>query len=460
VQKKKTLLINPPFQSRYSQPPLGLAILAAVLEKNGYPVKILDMPALGFSETVLSKIICQEKPHFVGITATTLTIGSAANIAKKIKKIDDTIVVILGGAHVTIMPIKTMQEIPEIDIVISGEGGQTLLELIKCLEMGGEGISNVAGITYRDDNQIKSTYPRPLLSNLDELPFPSFHLLPLTRYLLHPPFGRRSPAMPIITSRGCPYRCLFCSKSVFGNKYRSNSPDYVINEIRLLNERFGIKEIKFYDDVFTIDRKRVMTICRELKKQKIDILWTCETRVNLVDAELLRTMKDAGCYMIAYGVESGSQQILDKIRKDIKLAEVIKAFKLTHDAGIGTIAYLMIGCPEETTETINATIKFASHLDCDFAQFSIATPYPGTELFDLAIKDGEVSNDWNQYSYDKPFFQTSTLSKNELIRWHRRAHVSFYLRPAYVLKRIKATNSLEELQSNIAGLKMLRELLR
>ena len=165
--------------------------------------------------------------------------------------------------------------------------------------------------------------------------------------------------MPIITSRGCPYRCIFCCKSVFGKKYRSNSSAYIVDEIRFLNEKFGVKEVKFYDDVFTLDRKRVVALCMQLKEQGMDIPWTCETRVNLVDDELLRVMKSADCYMIEYGVESGNQGILNDLKKDITLEQTMEAFRLTHEAGIETVAYFMLGSPQETAETIEETIAFA-----------------------------------------------------------------------------------------------------
>ena len=305
----RILLINPYQRTKYPQPPLGLAMIAAVLMENGYEVKILDLPALGLFENSLPTIIHQEKPDVVGITAMTSTISSAVSTAKKVKETNSNIAVVLGGAHATILPEETLKNAPEVDIIVRGEGEQTTLELVKVLEENPSSINQVLGVTYREGARIKSNPSRPLILDLDALPFPAFHLLPMGKYRLHPPFGRRSPVMPIITSRGCPYRCIFCSKSVFGRKYRSNSPDYMINEIQLLVEKFGVKEIKFYDDAFTLDKKRVVSFCTQLKERGIGIPWTCETRVNLVDEELLRIMNNSGCYMIEYGVESGNQEV-------------------------------------------------------------------------------------------------------------------------------------------------------
>ena len=460
------LLINPPQVTQYPQPPLGLAIIAAMLEKNGYLVKTLDLPALSLSETSLPMIICREKPDVIGVTAMSPTINSAVSVVKKVKEYDSNVTVVLGGAHATILPEETLQNTPEIDIIVRGEGEQTTLELVKVLEEDPGDIDQVLGITYREGTSIKSNPLRPPILDLDALPFPAFHLLPMGKYRLHPPFGRQTPAMPIITSRGCPFRCIFCSKAVFGKKYRSNSPAYIVDEIRFLKEKFGVKEIKFYDDVFTLDRKRVVAICKQLKEQGIDIPWSCETRVNLVDDELLGVMKDAGCYMIEYGVESGNQEILNNLKKDITLEKTIEAFKLTHEAGIETVAYFMLGSPQETSETIQETIEFAKKIDPDFVQFSITTPYPDTELYSLAVEEGYVPEKWEEYMYanlksaDDPGFGTKTLSKEELAEWNKKAYMSFYLRWSYVWKRLRKMTSIGDLKTNVSGLRMVVDLIK
>jgi len=365
------------------------------------------------------------------------------------------------------LPEETLRSTPEVDIVVREEGEQTMLELVKVLERSSSnGLKRVLGITYREGSNIRSNPPRPPILNMDTLPFPAFHLLPMGKYRLHPPFGRQTPAMPIITSRGCPFRCIFCSKAVFGKKYRSNSPAYIVDEIRFLKEKFGVKEIKFYDDVFTLDRKRVVAICTQLKEWGIDIPWSCETRVNLVDDELLRVMKDAGCYMIEYGVESGNQEILNYLKKGITLEKTIEAFKLTHEAGIETVAYFMLGSPQETSKTIQETIEFAKKIDPDFVQFSITTPYPGTELYSLAVEEGYVPEKWEEYTYanlksaGNPGFGTKTLSREELAEWNKKAYMSFYLRWSYVWKRLRKMTSIGDLKTNVSGLRMVVDLIK
>jgi len=462
----KVLLVNPPQKTKCPQPPLGLAMLAAVLEKKVDSVHILDLAALGMSDESLITRISQEKPDIVGITAMTPTIDNALNVAKKVKETDGDIQVILGGAHATLLPEETLRGSADIDVIVCGEGEQTTPEVVKVLEENSDHLNQVAGIAYRQGTGVRTNPLRPPILDLDSLPFPAFHLLPIGKYRLHPPFGRQMPIMPIITSRGCPYRCIFCSKSVFGHKYRSNSPAYVLDQIRLLSERFGVKEVKFYDDSFTLDRKRVATICALLKEQHLDIPWTCETRVNLVDRDLLKTMMEAGCYMIEYGVESGNPQILENLKKDITLEQAARAFEWTHEAGIETVAYFMIGSPGETRETIEETIGFAKKLDPDFVQFSTATPYPGTELYRMFLEEGFMPEQWSKYVYadlrpdDNPAFETKNLTREELREWNKRAYTSFYLRWTYASKRLAKTTSPGELRTNLAGLRMLIDLVK
>jgi len=462
----KILLINPWRDTNFPQPPLGLAMIAAVLEERGYQVKILDINALGLSGNSISHFILDETPDIIGLTAMTPNINSAIKLARKIKEVNKDILVVLGGAHPTLFPIETLKVVPEVDIVIHGEGEETMIELVETLDRGESVSSQILGIAYRSNGELHFSQKRPYISDLDDLPFPSFHLLPMKNYRLHPPHGKQSPTIPILTSRGCPYRCIYCSKAVFGNKYRANSSTYVVDEIEFLMESFNVKEIMFYDDVFTLNKKRVYEICDELDERGLDIPWTCETRVNLVNRKLLERMNKAGCYLIAYGVESGNQAILNNLKKDITIEQIVNAFELTHRVGIQTIAYFMLGCPGETPDTVKETIALSKKLDPDFAQFSIATPFPGTELFRIASKSGVVPKNWNDYvyaelrSFDFPAFQTSTLKKEDLKKWNIKAYRSFYFRFNYLYKRFRKIRSVNELKLNAQGLFMLTKLVR
>lgn len=459
----KTLLINPPQNGKYPQPPLGLASIAAVLERESYQVKILDANALQLSESEIAREI--DGVDIIGITAMTPFINSAIKVVKEIKREKPGSMVIVGGAHATILPEETLSDVPEIDVIVRGEAEATVLELYQALKSG-DSLQNVRGITYRDKGEIKSTPTRPPIVDMDSLPFPAYHLLPLQKYRLHPPHGRRLPVMAVLTSRGCPYNCLFCSKPIFGHKFRSQSPQRIASEIEYLVENFKVKEITFYDDIFTLDKKQIAKLAKEFKKHKLSIPWSCEIRVDLVTEESLATMKEAGCYMIAYGIESGNQNILNNLRKKITIEQVRKAIKMTHDAGIQSVGYFMLGSPGETPTTIHQTIDFAKRLPLDFVQFSITTPYPGTDLYNLYLKSGVSDKNWDNFTYANlksasiPVFETASLSKDDLQKWNATAYKEFYLRFSYIWERLKQSRSPGNLKTNISGLRMLLDMIR
>lgn len=459
----KTVLINPPQNTKYPQPPLGLASIAAVLEGENYQAEILDANALQLSESEIAEEI--GNVDITGITAMTPFINSAIKVAKEIKKEKPGSTVIVGGAHVTVLPEETLSNVPEIDIIVRGEGEETVVELYNALKSG-ISLQNVRGITYRDNGRVISTPMRPPIADLDSLPFPAYHLLPLHRYKLHPPHGRKLPFMAILTSRGCPYNCIFCSKPIFGRKVRSQSPQRIASEVEYLEEKFKVKEIAFYDDIFTLDKKRIAKLAEEFKQRNLNLPWTCETRVDLVTEELLKAMKEAGCYMIAYGIESGNQTILDNLRKKITIAQVRKAIKMTHDIGIQSIGYFMLGSPGETPATIRQTIDFANYLPLDFAQFSVTIPFPGTDLYNLYLKQGIGNENWDNFVYanlrsiSAPVFETASLSKGDLQKWSKTAYREFYLRFSYIWERLRKTRSLRDLKTNIRGLGMFLEMRR
>lgn len=458
----KTMLINPSQDTKYPQPPLGLASIAAVLEKNNCHVEILDANTSQLSESMIVKKA--GNADIIGITALTPVINSAMRIAKGIKQTNPNSTILLGGPHATILPEEILNNVPEIDIIVRGEGEETIVELCTVLE-NDKSIENIHGITYRNNNTIKTTPSRPPIMNLDSLPFLAYHLLPLDKYKLHPPHGREHPFMAMLTSRGCPYNCIFCSKSVFGSKFRGQSPERIVDEIVYLKERFGIKEIAFYDDVFTLKQKRIMQFLKELKERDLDIPWTCEARADLVTGELLREMKKAGCYMIAYGIESGNQTILNNLRKKITIEQVRYAIEATRKAGIQSVGYFMLGSPRETPEAIHQTIDFAKSLNIDFAQFSVTVPFPGTDLYDLYLNSGSKNIKWDDFIYASlksssvPVFETKSLSKEDLREWNAKAYREFYFRLSYIWKRVIGMRSIGGLKTNVKGFLMFLDMI-
>jgi len=442
---------------------MGLVMIAAVLEREGYEVAVVDANALKLRlEDLVSYVTDAD---IVGLTAMTPTIGIAISIAEHLKKTNPNLTIILGGAHATLLPNETLASAPEIDIVVRGEGEETIIRLLRALEFE-QPLGEIPGISYRANGAMVGSSTASTYVNLDSLPFLAYHLLPQREYRPHPPHGRALPFAAIITSRGCPYHCSYCSKPVFGNKFRAQSPKRVIDEIAYYRDRFGIKELAFYDDVFTIDKERAYAIADGMLRRGLKIHWTSETRVNLVDRRLLSHMKQAGCYAIAYGIETASPEILDILNKGITIDEIEEAVRISREVGLQTIGYFMIGSPGETPETVSETIEYAKRLRLDFAQFAITTPFPGTELYNLYLKDKANVIPWENFSYGgagseiTPVFENSELSRDALQHWIRKAYKSFYLRRSYIWQRMQQVNSIGDLRVNIKGFAMLLENMR
>jgi anaerobic magnesium-protoporphyrin IX monomethyl ester cyclase len=454
----KITLIAPPQGTSYPQPPLGLALLAAILEKHGYPVNIIDANALGLKP---EEITLPPGTDIVGITAMTPTIGTALKIARRLKQKNPNIKVIMGGPHVTLLPRATLESSKDVDILVRGEGDETFIEILTALEKSLT-LESIPGISFIKDNHVVLTPERKVSVDINSLPFSAYHLLPRHAYRPHPPHGMRLPFTAMVTSRGCPYRCAYCSKPVFGNEFRAQSAERVVAEMSYLQEKFGIKEIAFYDDSFTLDKKRVHAICALILEKKLKIAWTCETRVNLVDKELLKHMKQAGCYAIAYGIETASPEMMKTLQKDITLEQVEKAVQAHHEVGLQVVGYFMLGSPGETPETIMQTINFAKKLKVDFAQFSVTTPFPATELYDIYMRGRQDPPQWENFIYAStgnpatPVFESDKLTREDLKMWTAQAYRMFYLRPGYVWRRLLRCTSWAEIKMNFRGLGMLR----
>jgi anaerobic magnesium-protoporphyrin IX monomethyl ester cyclase len=454
----KVTLVNPPQATRYPQPPLGLALIAAILEKTGYPVTLLEANALQLKPEAIANIVSDA--YIVGITATTPTIGTALSIARHLKQKNSNFKIIMGGPHVTLLPEETLVSSSDVDVIVRGEGDETVIDLLQALE-NNKSLGSVAGISYKLDGKIVHTADRTSMVDMDSLPYPAFHLLPWKKYKPHPPHGITLPFGAMVTSRGCPYRCAYCSKPVFGSKFRAQSPDRVIEEMVYLQKKFGVREIAFYDDSFTLDKKRVHAIAEKIIAKRLKIAWTCETRVNLVDKELLVHMKQSGCYSVAYGIESASPEIIKTLQKDITLKQVEAAVHAHKEVGLQVIGYFMLGSPGETPQTIQQTIDFAKRLKVDFAQFSVTTPFPGTELYEIYKRNNPGEIDWGKFVYagtdnpTSPVFESDKLTREDLKKWVSRAYREFYLRPSYVWQRLRRCTTWGEIMMNFKGLEML-----
>ncbi len=442
-----------------STPPLGLGYLAAMLRERGFKVKIVDdlVEKLSFSE-LLNRI---KDATIVGITSTTPTFSAALRYACAIKRRLPHTFIVLGGVHVTFMPYQALKNAC-VDAVCIGEGEYTLVELAERVEAG-RSLEGLKGLIYkdygngmgwengindcdencsikqRDDIRIINNGPREFIQDLDSLPFPAYDLMPLEKYTV---LGQRLEHFPMITSRGCPFGCRYCSSSLFlGRKFRARSPKNVVDEIEWLVDDFKAKYIAFSDDTFTLSKRRVIEICDEIIKRNLDIKWSCSSRVDTISRELLEKMKKAGCSAIYYGVESASQRVLNYYKKRINLDRVKEAVKLTKKVGMETICSFIIGSPYETKEDMKETLKFALKLNPDYAQFSILTPYPGTDIYQEAKeKNLLLTENFDDYTAGKPVIKNFYLSPEEITKFLRFCYLRFYLRPSFIIREIRKGN--------------------
>ena len=432
TNKTKIALVNPPLVTRHPQlPPLGLMYLAAVLEQDGYEIKIIDCPVCKIDHGKLRSELSSFEPNLIGISSITPTINSALQSARVAKEACPDSKVILGGPHVTFMDKQVLGQEATVDIVVRGEGEQTLLELAQHLP-NSESLAGIDGITFRNSNgQIMQTPDRPFIQNLDAMPRPAYKYLPLKKYRV---FGRTH--LPIMTSRGCPYQCSFCVASqMFGGEYRARSPKKVVDELEWLRDVHGADGIYFCDDTLTLDRERTLEICEEIKNRKIGLPWGCQTRVDQVPEKVLVKMREANCQMIHFGVESGCQRILDAVKKSTSIEQCEKAVKWTKEEGIFAAVTAVIGYPGETKDNVKQTLDLIRRLEPDDAWLCTATPYPGTELRALVESMGwKVSDDWSLYDAMHPVFENPLLPSEEISKIRKKFYSSLYS-PRYVLRQ-------------------------
>jgi anaerobic magnesium-protoporphyrin IX monomethyl ester cyclase len=427
-------LVNPPYpKGAHQHPPftpLGLGYLAAVLEKNGYEVDVIDCQALNISFEEVKSELGKRQPDVVGLTSTTLTYKSALRIVKLAKEVCPDCLTLLGGVHVTFWDAEALEECPQLDVVVRKEGEITIVELMQKLDAG-ESFGDMLGITFRKDGETVKNPDRPYIKDLDSLPFPAHHLWPLERLRKY-----GNIMFPLMTSRGCTFWCEFCSAvRMFGRRFRMRSAKNVVDEIEYLHNTFGTDSFTFYDDAFTVDQSRVEEICREIHDRKLKVTWDCGTRVDMVSGDLLKKMREAGCVAVWFGVEAGSQRIIDAMGKGFTASRTRKAFKLAKEAGLITIASVVFGFPGETRESAWETVKLVEEIDPDDIGYYIATPYPGTPMADYVKKMGWLRvTDFDKYDTATPIFELPTLSMEEVREIREQAFHRFYLRPRYVLR--------------------------
>lgn len=370
-------------------PPLGLAYVAAALEKSGFQVEIYDNYLLDRPIEEVKGEIRKRQPQIVGITCSSLTYSRCIEMAKAAKEAYPACRVVVGGPHPSYMP-ETMLQHKEIDYVVVGEGERAMVNLAKFILQGepNSAIAKVPGVACKIGSEIARSKPE-FIADLDTIPFPARHLLPMKMYDRVLPYIDAKPVDTMSVLRGCPYKCAYCeTRELWGTTCRAFSPQRVIDEIKHIAENYGTRGIYFVGDNFTINKKRTSDLCQLIKENKLDIKWTCETRTDLVNKDVLTDMKSAGCQTIFFGVESGSLRIQQKLNKNIDLEEVKRTFELCRQMGIRTATSFMLGIPGETVEDMQATFKFAKSLNPDVCMFNTYIACPGSKLYDEVVSQG------------------------------------------------------------------------
>jgi anaerobic magnesium-protoporphyrin IX monomethyl ester cyclase len=449
MSSRQFVLINPPYERiapgyefvrhiTNRSPSLGLLHLAAELRQHGYLPSIIESDVFGFSGTDVATHVIAAKPAYVGITLFTVGVWSAAAVARQIKQALPGTVIIVGGPHVSSMGPETMQRFREFDYGVAGEGEKTLIDLLKALEHGTD-LNAVPGILFRDGPIVRFTPGQSVNRLLDELPMPAWDLLPDFPRAYKPAIYDfpRGPVATIAASRGCPFHCRFCDTSTFGSRVRHYSPRKVFEMMKHLHDRYGVRHILFVDDLFLASRQRVTEFCRLLLDNGLRMTWTCTARVDTVKPDVLGLMKAAGCWEISFGLESGSDEMLQKMDKSARVAMSEQAVNWTAAAGIRTKGLLMLGYPGENAETVRLTKEFVRRIPMTIMNLTKFTPYPGSpiyrDLYGTSIRDDH----WEKMNGMNFVWAPDGMTLETLDREYKSILISFYRRPrvgAYYLK--------------------------
>lgn len=422
-----------------TEPSFGLVCLAAVAQDVGAAVTIVEASSRNLSVEQTQKEILRFEPDVVGITATTAGIVAAGELAQGLKQTRPEIINLIGGCHVTALPEETLQTFPGFGMAVTGEGEETLKEILIHVDRGREALQSLAGTAVREGEKIIVNPPRPLIRDLDELPHPAWSCLEgfPRKFRPSPSRIKRWPCASIVLTRGCPNQCTFCDRSVFGNQCRAYSPEYALNLMRELRYHYGVKEILIEDDTFIVSNRRVQQLCDLIIAEDLDITWSCLGRADRVSPELLRLMKKAGCWHISYGIESGDQDILKGMKKNLNLAQIKKAVQWSKEAGVYTKGFFMVGFPGESEASLSATLSLARSLPLDDISVMQLTPFPGSLLYETAEQYGEFKRDWRKMNTIDTVFTPYGFSKRDLEAARAKILREFYLRPGIIIHQLK-----------------------
>jgi len=431
----RVLFIQPPYRTHVVSPPMGLGYLCSHLRDKGHQVSLLDINLTHLSRQGISEFVREYKPDAIGISVMCTGIDPVRSIVDVVRSASD-VPVIIGGAQVSALPEHTLRY-SGADFAVVGEGEQTMAELLSALE-DGDSLEPVRGLAYLIDNVFQQNQPRPLIEDLDSLPFPAWDLMPPGKYRIAPILSsaKRFPIAPVVTSRGCPFDCTFCAgKSIWGRTHRFRAAEAVVDEIEMLMKEYGVREVFIGDDNFNLKTSHAAGVCEEILNRRLKIHWACPNglRVDSLTPELLGLMKRAGCHLVGLGIESASQEILDRAKKALDLSKVRSVCDDIKRAGITAVGFFVLGLPGETKESIMETIEFAKSLPLKRAWFNILAPYPGSELFDIYVARENLDLDkvdWSTFDTSgKQVARMSSVGPEALDRLQKKAAWSFYARP-------------------------------
>jgi anaerobic magnesium-protoporphyrin IX monomethyl ester cyclase len=444
----KVVLIDPPtsFEQIYGDwdlsavdtycPPLGLLHIASFVREHGHEPAIVDVAARKWNLRQAVGFTLSVNPGIVGISAKTINIHNAAGISDGLRAGGFAGSIVLGGAHVTAVPAETLNRYEAFDYGVVGEGEMTFLELIEAVEQG-RSVSDIRGLVWRNNlGEIVCNEPRPLIEDLDSLPLPAWDLLPgFPEAYPHSALEtKRLPAASLITSRGCPYQCTFCDTAIFGCRLRQHSAQYTLNMIRHLKSAYGIRDVMFLDDNFILDRKKLFTVCDTIVAEQMDLSWYCMGHPRTLTEDRLTKIREAGCWFIELGIESGCDRILQLIKKNATKAQIAEGVRKARDAGLKVKGNFIFGFPTETLETLRETTEFAIRIGLSYFQQNFLTIWPGCELAEDAEKYGNVERDWQKLAHQRVTFTPNGLTRTDLVEASKRAFRRFYLRPTVMFE--------------------------
>ncbi len=452
----RVFLINPPYdinkymgklsKMAFVFPPVGLTYIAGYLREKGIDVSIFDYQV---NDEAIESVISDFDPDVFGITCQTSLVYSTIELSKRLKRGFPEKKIIVGGVHASLRPQDLLKE-ESIDYVVNGEGELTMFEFVEAIQSGRDP-GEVPGVLYMGNGQISGGPPRIMTGDLDTIPMPAIDLVPIHKYRVSPDLRTGDKVGVLLTARGCPFNCIFCSSVLLTQrKYHMHSIERVCKEVQRYIQDYGVNQIFIADDNFGVNRRRAKELCREFIHRGFHkkVTWWADARVDCVDEELLTLMKEAGCTIISYGVESGSQRLLNYIKKGITLEQVRETVRITKKAGIDIRATFILGLPTETREESLQTIEFAKELKIAQVRFALATPFPGTRLYDIAKEEGGLtSDDWTSFSLmsgyvsDTPIYVPKGRDGKELAQLQRRSNMYYFLQPRTIIVYLRRVNS-------------------